>query len=68
MVSRDHASVTALVLAGGRAERMGGEDKGLIALCGRPMIYHVIERLAPQVECIRISANRNLKRYSLTGR
>ena len=50
-------SISALILAGGRGQRMAGFDKGLIELLGRPLIIHVIERLAPQVELIRINAN-----------
>ena len=36
--------IHALVLAGGRGSRMGGVDKGLQALDGRPLVAHVIER------------------------
>jgi len=41
--------VTGLVLAGGMGRRMGGVDKGLVLLDGRPMVAHVIERLTKQV-------------------
>lgn len=40
--------VSAVILAGGRATRMGGEDKGWVALAGRPLIDHVLERLRPR--------------------
>ena len=59
--------VTAVILAGGRATRMGGEDKGLVELAGRPMIAHVLAALAPQVEWLVINANRNLDRYAGFG-
>jgi molybdopterin-guanine dinucleotide biosynthesis protein A len=59
--------VTAVILAGGRATRMGGQDKGLIELAGRPMIAHVLAALAPQVEWLVINANRNLDRYAGFG-
>ncbi len=36
---------------------MGGGDKFLVDLCGRPLIEHVIERLRPQVDALAISAN-----------
>ncbi|MDA9982343.1 molybdenum cofactor guanylyltransferase [Gammaproteobacteria bacterium] len=55
--------ITGLILAGGRARRMGGVDKGLAELDGRPMVTHVIDRLAPQVGRIIINANRNLAVY-----
>lgn len=64
----DTTSVTANILAGGRARRMQGEDKGLILLENKPMIAYVIERLAPQVESIWITANRHLEEYNQFGR
>lgn len=60
-------AVTAIILAGGRATRMGGEDKGLIALAGRPMIAHVLDAVRPQVDAILINANRNQERYAAFG-
>ncbi|WP_429192885.1 molybdenum cofactor guanylyltransferase MobA [Aeromonas salmonicida] len=55
--------VSAVILAGGRATRMGGEDKGWVALAGRPLIDHVLERLRPQVDEVLINANRSQTRY-----
>ena len=46
---------------------MGGDDKGLVPVAGRPMIEHVIGALRPQVGTILISANRNLERYAHYG-
>jgi len=46
-----------VVLAGGLARRMGGGDKGLIELHGRPILDHVLERLSPQVDRMIINAN-----------
>lgn len=46
---------------------MGGTDKGLIALHGKPLIDHIITALAPQVGAIIINANRNLERYGEFG-
>ncbi len=46
-----------VILAGGRATRMGGGDKGLLPLQGKPLLSQVIERLKPQVEQIVINAN-----------
>lgn len=59
--------ITGLVLAGGQGSRMGGRDKGLVAWHGRPLVDHVIERIAPQVDELLISANRNLDDYGRRG-
>jgi molybdopterin-guanine dinucleotide biosynthesis protein A len=56
--------ITGLVLAGGRGERLGGADKGWVVYRGRPLIESVVDRFAPQVGPLLISANRNLERYS----
>jgi molybdenum cofactor guanylyltransferase len=60
-------SITGLVLAGGQGRRMGGEDKGLVLLGGRPMVAHVIDALRPQVGSIVVNANRNRDRYAAFG-
>nr|WP_255563118.1 molybdenum cofactor guanylyltransferase MobA [Kosakonia sp. LAM2021] len=54
-------------MAGGKASRMGGKDKGLQELNGKPLWQHVAERLAPQVTSLVISANRNLEIYRTSG-
>jgi molybdopterin-guanine dinucleotide biosynthesis protein A len=61
-------TVGAVVLAGGRARRFGGQDKGLILLDGRPLVAWVIQRLRPQVAELVLSANRNLTAYAALGR
>ena len=43
------ADITGLVLAGGRATRMGGRDKGLLELAGEPLAARALRRLRPQV-------------------
>ncbi len=63
----DSAATLGLVLDGGRARRMGGIDKGLMALAGRPMIAHAIERLRPQVARLAISANGDPSRFAPFG-
>lgn len=55
---------TGVILAGGRATRMGGEDKGLVILQGKPLFIHILEKLRPQVSHLLISANRNIDIYS----
>ncbi|MCP4295501.1 MAG: NTP transferase domain-containing protein, partial [Proteobacteria bacterium] len=42
-------SVSGIILAGGLARRMRGKDKGLIKLCGKPLIEYAINNLEPQV-------------------
>ena len=59
--------VTGIVLAGGQGSRMGGVDKGLQPFRGRPMVAHVIERLAPQVDELLVNANRNPEAYARFG-
>src|ERR1700743_1252662 len=61
------SAITGLILAGGQGSRMGGVDKGLEPLQGRPLVEHAIARLAPQVGALMISANRNTDRYAQYG-
>ena len=60
-------SVTGLVLAGGQARRMGGEDKGLIELAHRPLLAWVLDCFVSQVDEVLISANRHHSRYAAFG-
>ena len=59
MHSFDPANVTAAVLAGGAGSRLGGRDKGLHPLDGKPLIAHVAQALAAQAGKILICINRN---------
>ncbi|MDD2933433.1 MAG: molybdenum cofactor guanylyltransferase [Methylotenera sp.] len=59
--------ISAIILAGGRATRMGGVDKGLVQLQQKPLIQHVIKRLKPQVDEIIINANREVSQYKTLG-
>jgi molybdopterin-guanine dinucleotide biosynthesis protein A len=61
------AGVLGLVLAGGLARRMGGGDKPLRELGGRPLLAHAIERLAPQVAALAINANGDPARFAAFG-
>ncbi len=56
--------IGAIVLAGGQATRMGGQDKGLVVWRGQTLIEHSLARLRGQVEWLAISANRHLAQYS----
>jgi molybdenum cofactor guanylyltransferase len=61
------AQITGLVLAGGQGSRLGGIDKGLQDFHGQPLARHALQRLAPQVDRVMISANRNLDTYRAWG-
>jgi len=56
-----------MLLAGGRSERMGGGDKTLRPLGGRPMLARVIERARPQVGELIINANGDPARFAAFG-
>lgn len=59
--------IAGVILAGGRATRMGGGDKGLRVVGGRRLIDHVIARLGPQVAALAINANGDPARLSEFG-
>ncbi|MFN4098840.1 MAG: molybdenum cofactor guanylyltransferase MobA [Pararhodobacter sp.] len=59
--------VAAVILAGGRATRMGGGDKALLMLHGRPLLAQVIGRLAPQVAALAVNANGDPSRFAGFG-
>lgn len=56
-----------VILAGGGARRLGGGDKGLLPLAGRPMLAHVVGRLKPQVEELALNANGDPERFAAFG-
>jgi molybdopterin-guanine dinucleotide biosynthesis protein A len=56
--------VVGAILAGGLARRMGGGDKALARVAGRPILSHVIERLAPQVDALILNANGDARRFA----
>ncbi len=63
----DKDSTLGLILDGGLARRMGGADKGLVALGGKPMLRHVVERLGPQCGALALSANGDPQRFAGFG-
>lgn len=63
----DPATVTGVVLAGGEARRMGGRDKGLLELQGRPLAAYALDALEQVAGTVLISANRNLGSYIALG-
>ena len=60
-------SITAVILAGGRATRMGGQDKGLLRYLDKTFVEHIAGSLVSDVAEVVINANRNLDIYSGTG-
>lgn len=63
----DVEAVYGVLLAGGLGRRMGGGDKFLRLLDGRPMLTHVIERARPQVAGLVINANGDPSRFAPYG-
>jgi molybdenum cofactor guanylyltransferase len=59
--------LTGIILCGGRGQRMGGQDKGLLTLHNKTLVQHAIEKLQPHAHTILISANRHLDRYQQFG-
>lgn len=56
-----------VILAGGLATRMGGGDKALLSLGGRPLLSHVVSRFEPQVATMSLSANGDATRFAPFG-
>ena len=61
------ANTLGVVLAGGLSRRMGGGDKGLLPLGGRPVLAHVIERLRPQCAAMVLNGNGDPARFAAFG-
>jgi molybdopterin-guanine dinucleotide biosynthesis protein A len=61
------APVVGILLAGGKSSRMGGGDKCLRPLGGRPILAHIIARLEPQVSDLIINANGDVARFAAFG-
>lgn len=59
--------IAGVILAGGRATRMGGGDKSLRQIAGRPMLSYVIDRLRPQVDGLVLNANGDPARFAEFG-
>jgi len=66
-LNKQQKTIGAVVLSGGLARRMGGQDKGLIVLNGRAMASWVIDVVKPEVHQIVINANRNESEYRQLG-
>jgi molybdenum cofactor guanylyltransferase len=59
--------IAGVLLAGGQSQRMGGGDKNLRLLGGKPVLAHVIERAKPQVEALVLNANGDPQRFATFG-
>jgi molybdopterin-guanine dinucleotide biosynthesis protein A len=59
----NNAAITTLVLCGGAGQRLGGIDKPLREIAGRPLIEWVLDAMRDPSAAFVISANRNLERY-----
>jgi molybdopterin-guanine dinucleotide biosynthesis protein A len=60
-------STLGAILAGGLSRRMGGGDKALLTVTGRTLLAHVLDRLAPQCECVILNANGDPSRFGRPG-
>ena len=60
-------TITGVVLAGGKARRMGGVDKGLLELNGKPLWQHVADALMTQLSHVVVNANRHQEIYQAGG-
>ena len=65
--SDDTITIGALILAGGLARRMGGVDKGLVEVAGKPMVKYALDVLTPLVNSVVINANRSVEQYEKFG-
>lgn len=60
-------NIAGVLLAGGLARRMGGGDKSLRPLAGKPILAHVVERVRPQVGPLMLNANGDPARFAEFG-
>ncbi len=61
------ALISGAVLCGGRGQRMGGQDKGLLSYRGEPLVAHAVRALSGVADTVLINANRNLPGYRAFG-
>jgi molybdenum cofactor guanylyltransferase len=64
---RSRTDIVGLLLAGGLSRRMGGGDKCLRLLAGRPILAHIIDRMRPQVARLALNANGDPARFAQFG-
>lgn len=61
------ASIIAVILAGGQGRRFGGVDKSFLSLAGKPLLAHVVARIAPQVSEVMVNAGADGGRFRGLG-
>lgn len=66
-MSGAESEIAGVLLAGGLSRRMGGGDKSLRLLAGKPILRHVIERVRPQVAALVLNANGDPARFAEWG-
>lgn len=67
MAGSSRGSTVGVILAGGRSSRMGGGDKPLLQLAGKPLLAHLIDRLSLRVDTLAINANGDPARFGQFG-
>jgi molybdopterin-guanine dinucleotide biosynthesis protein A len=60
-------STVGVILAGGLARRMGGGDKPMREIAGRPILTHVMQRIGPQCDALVLNANGDASRFASFG-
>jgi len=63
----DPSRIAGLILAGGQSRRMGGGDKCLLSLGGRPILARIVERVRPQLGPLVLNANGDPARFAPFG-
>ena len=67
VLTGESAATLGLILAGGQGRRMGGADKALLTLGGRPLAGHAVARLGPQCGALALNANGEAARFAQFG-
>lgn len=58
--------IAGVIVAGGRSTRMGAE-KALSMVAGKPILQHIVDRIAPQVDALALNANGDPARFASIG-
>ncbi len=67
MIHAVRQQIAAVLLAGGASRSMGGGNKCLRLLAGRPLLAHVIDCVRPQVGPLALNANGDPARFAEFG-